>query len=415
MAIEHRESATTGAVPAPGYRVRVLRSEQEVETLRHLWDALGTSYVDADVDFFLTLVRMRANVLRPHVIVLERDGDPAALVVGRIEEVPVSCRIGYRTVYRPILRSLTVAHGGVSGSEDDQTARALLEQLERCLAAGEADMVKLPALRTGSPLHRAATQVPGVFRRQHFMEPFRHTRLVLPDSYEQLLASRDRKSRYNIRRSADLLHRTFGGDLSVEVLRDPADHQRIFRDLEHVASKTYQRGLDAGFADTEEKRELVQIGLERGWFRAWVLSIRGKPVAFWQGNGRDGTFFVSSTGYDPDYRDQGVGTYLLLRMFEDLCADPQIEIVDFGWGDADYKRRFGTDSWEEHDVVVFAPSFRGVRVNAIRTAILGTSKGARRALSALGLTARVKKAWRARLRRTTSRNDHEARQTARSR
>ena len=74
-----------------------------------------------------------------------------------------------------------------------------------------------------------------------------------------------------------------------------------------VAEKTYQRGLGAGFADTEERRELVKIGLDRGWFRAWLLSIDDRPVAFWQGTAPGPVFFVNSTGFDPAYGSHGVG------------------------------------------------------------------------------------------------------------
>jgi CelD/BcsL family acetyltransferase involved in cellulose biosynthesis len=171
------------------------------------------------------------------------------------------------------------------------------------------------------------------------------------------------------------------------------------RDLEAVAAKTYQRGLGAGFADTDERRDLVRIGLEQGRFRAWLLSIDETPAAFWQGTARGDTFFVNSTGFDPAYGSHGVGTYLQQRMFEDLCADVAIRVVDFGWGDADYKRRFGTESWQEHDVVVFAPSPRGAVVNIVRTLVGGLDRAARRVLAATGRTNRLRRLWRSRLRR----------------
>ena len=58
-----------------------------------------------------------------------------------------------------------------------------------------------------------------------------------------------------------------------------------------------------------------------------------------------------------------------MRMIEELCAEDGIDVLDYGFGESEYKRRFGSESWEEEDVLVFAPTFRGVRINATGTAV----------------------------------------------
>jgi len=50
-----------------------------------------------------------------------------------------------------------------------------------------------------------------------------------------------------------------------------------------------------------------------------------------------------------------------MRVIEDACADPSLDVLDFGPGDAAYKRQFSSDSRVERNVVVFAPTFRGRR------------------------------------------------------
>lgn len=141
----------------------------------------------------------------------------------------------------------------------------------------------------------------------------------------------------------------------------------------------------------------MRVALARGEFRAWVLSLDGVPIAFWQGIARRRTFVLSNAGYDPVYGKLGVGTYVQLRMFNDLIEDPGVDSVDFGWGDAEYKARFGTESWLEHDVLVFAPSFKGVRVRVLRGAIREIDELARGAAARLGMSNRIKRAWRGRL------------------
>jgi Acetyltransferase (GNAT) domain len=387
----------TAATPATA--VRVARTVAEVEALRPVFESVGTSYVDAELDVALAVIRTRPGVVRPHVTVVESRGRPAALAVGRIEELPFRVRLGYANVYRPTLRTLRVVHGGISGEIDNEIARALVRGLDEALARDEADILLVPVVRVGSALDRALEEIPAAIRRQRLVTARTHHRLVLPATFEEWLAGRDHKSRYNLTRSASRIEQAFQGRLTLDRLDRPEHYDRVVRDLERVAAKTYQRGLGVGFADTPERRALVRIGLDRGWLRAWLLAVDAEPVAFWQGTVRNGTLYANTTGYDPAYARFGVGTYVQVRMFRDVIADPHVRAVDFGWGDAEYKARFGTESWEERDIVVFAPTWRAVRANLTRTAVVAVDRSVRRHLAAIGGTARVKKAWRARLRR----------------
>ncbi len=65
-----------------------------------------------------------------------------------------------------------------------------------------------------------------------------------------------------------------------------------------------------------------------------------------------------------------------MRVIEDAIADPALHVLDFGPGDATYKQQFSTESHEEQNVVVFAPTLRGRRLNATRTLVLAPAWGA---------------------------------------
>ncbi len=161
---------------------------------------------------------------------------------------------------------------------------------------------------------------------------------------------------------------------------------------------TYQKGLGAAFSDTPERRRLTSLSLERGWFRVWVLYDEETPIAFWQGSVYRRIYHSGTTGYDPTYSRDRVGIYLLTRAIADLCADPEVDFLDFGFGDADYKRYFSDEAWNESDLVVFAARARPVAINATRTAVMASAYGLRRGLEHFGLADRIKVAWRRRLR-----------------
>jgi Acetyltransferase (GNAT) domain len=386
------------AAMSPGsLEVRVARTPRELEALRTVWEAVPWEREEAELDYLLARVRLKADAVAPFGAVVLRDGEPAAALAGRVEERRYPAAVGYRVVYAPRVRLLHVIQGGTIAS-DAAALEALVGAVRSVLRGGQVDVAAVPALPVGSPLLAALGALGGPLQRQRFGRTTARRRLVLPGSFEEYVASRSANTRWRIHRDARRVPAALG-DLSVEVLRAPAQLDRLFRDADQVASRTYQRAVGAGFADTPEQRELARLALERGWLRAHILYRAGAPIAFWLCSVYRGTMLVRTTGFDQAYAEHRVGIYLLLRVLEDAIADPEIAVVDFGQGDAAYKQQLAGESHLERELVVFAPTARGVRLNAIRTPILGGALLARRVLDAARLTDRVRTGWRGRLRR----------------
>jgi hypothetical protein len=379
-------------------RVSVARTLDEVEGLRHAWDAVPWLRVDADLDFYRCVINSREHIARPHAILLERDGVQTAALAGWIERIPLVTRFGYATVFAPKVRSLTATLGGVVSPPDASTAMQLVDAMLEVFAAREADVIRLPGLPAGSPVLQALEERVPKFRREVLIKPRTHHQLALPGTFDEFLASRSKGTKKNIKLYRNRFERTFGAETELRLYSGPDDLTRLRQDLEVVAQKTYQRGLGVGFADSPEERSLLDLSLTRGWFRAYVLYVAGAPIAFWTGWAYGDTFYTGATGYDPAFASNRVGTYVLCRLIDNLCEDPAIRIVDFGSGDAAYKHQFGSDTWSEKDVLVFAPTVRAVGINAVRTAVHAADLGARRVLQKVGSGDRVKTLWRSRLR-----------------
>jgi hypothetical protein len=376
--------------------VRVARTPEEVESLRPVWESLQGPYFTSDIDVFLTVVRHAPGVVRPHVLVLERAGEPVSLVVGRLEEVTLPARLGYVGV-SPRLRMVTVAYGGILGACTD--AAVLFDSLRGSLDDERVDLVRLRMLTVGSSLHAAAREQAGILRRRRFERALLHWRCAVPDSVDAFLATRSRERRRHIRRYQRRLEEAFQGEVEVRRYTSRGDLDRLFADSERVQEKTYQRSLGVGFADDELARELTGLAMDKNWFQGVVLYLRGEPAAFWHGSAYRGTFGTSVTGYDPALAEHRPGTYLLMKLVETLCVDPAVHALDFGFGDAEYKRSFGDTSVLEEDVVVFEPRPRPLAVNAVESALLGTATLGRAVLGSEGLD-RARRTWRRRLTRS---------------
>ena len=370
----------------------ILRTFEELEALRPTWDNTDWERIDPEPEFFRTVIETRMDVVGPYVLVLSGSRGPS--VVARLEDVEVvAARLGYRSIWRPRVRSITVVPGGIDPAAD---ASAVVTALQERLAERDADLVSLPGLRTDTALFREVTSQDRGLRRT-LRIPNTHWRLELPESYEAFLRSRSRKTRENARMYHNRLTRAYPGRVEFKIFTEAHDLDYVLADLTSIGATTYQHGLGVAFADSQERRRLTELGLRTRSYRAHVLYLDGQPAAFWHGFIRGRTFFTATPGYNPALAEFSIGTLVLLHLIRTLIEDPAVEAVDYGFGDADYKRRFGSSSWQEVDVSLWARSPRAVAINSLRTGTEAMNLLAKRTLDRSGLTATVKRRWRAQL------------------
>jgi CelD/BcsL family acetyltransferase involved in cellulose biosynthesis len=379
----------------PSTSVRVARSEDEVEDLRPEWESLQGEELTSDIDFFLTYVRNAPGMIRPHVVLVERGGSPLALVVGRLEQGRVPARLGYKTVFSPEMRTLTIVYGGMLGAGENGHTGLVLEALRESVVSDELELMRVRGLTPGSMLDVEASGRASRVRRERFARATAHWRSALPGSLDEFLAKRKKKVRWQARKDAQLAD-TYGDDLEVRVYRDPADLEQLFEDTGRVHRLTYQSALGVGFSEGPLNRALTDFTMRKGWFRGYVLYLRGTPVAFWHGNAYNGTFGLGPTGFDPAYGDDRPGGYLLMRLIGDLCEDAGVHTFDFGFGDATYKRQLGDVCRTERDLVVFAPRLRPFAVNVARNAVHGVTHAGRTVLAGNRVDD-LRRRWRSRL------------------
>jgi Acetyltransferase (GNAT) domain len=394
-----------GELAQLGERVRVVRSVPEIEEIRDIWTAWQW-HPNADIDFYLQVLRSGPGMLQPHVLVLYRDGSPVAMLVGRLVQTQMETRLGYASLIKTQVRSLTFIYGGQAGDLSPENSKILIAEIMRSLREGEADLASFRFVRTHSPLHQMVARCPGFFMRDRFPQVQSHWSMMLPSKQEATAAVDFRRGKADLRRNSKKLMEQFGGNVRVHCFRRPEELDRMFRDVEEVARKTYHRGLGFGFVDNAEMRERTQLEAEKGWLRAYVLYLADQPAAFWIGSVYGGKFFSGDTGYDDAYKRQSPGMFLLTWMFEEFWSEG-VKEVDFGLGDAEYKRRFGTCSWDEASINIFAPTFKGLRIGAFRAPAIFIDQTVKKALDRTQVLPRIKKLWRDHARQAGKRGSRE--------
>lgn len=391
METRERVRGTHRMPAASGYRIGLVDKLPEIGKLRPVWEDLQF-HPNADIDLFIKRLELKQASCRPCIFTLERNETPAALAIGRIEKTGFDIRLGYKSLFKPEVRMLIMNYGGFLGEYSEEMSGLLMGELVHVLKRGQADLVFINSVSTDCSLLLQARA-----QRLFLADlPGTHWSMRLPGSVDLLLGKLKSKHRYWIRRLPRVLERDYPGRIAFKTFVSVQDIDQLFRDAEAVAGLTYQRGLGAGFSDNREIRERIELAASKGWLRAFLLYVEEEPWAFWIGTLYKNTFHLDFTGYDPRFQKYEPGTILFVKMLESISAE-NVETVDFGFGPAFYKQRFGDKQWEETSCYVFAPSVKGKFLFCLYSSVKSVERLLRLLLAKSNFLDRLKKLWRRKL------------------
>ena len=186
----------------------------------------------------------------------------------------------------------------------------------------------------------------------------------LPKSYNEFLVQYNSKQRYWLNRIKKTVIKDFEGKVCIKTQRDFKDYMEIINDIESIAKTTYHRKFGVGFKNNNEYHEMIRYYIRSKSLLVYVLYVNGMPSAYWLGVMFNNKIYFGITGYRPEYHKYEIGTVVLLKIIEDACnVYAEIEFIDFGFGDAYYKQKFGTTSNIESSAYIFNPNLKNSLIN----------------------------------------------------
>jgi hypothetical protein len=379
---------------SPAASVKVLRTVAELEGIRGEWESWPGNR-DSEIDTYLMCLQSIPATVRPHVVVVEREGKPDAILVGRIDLSHISCHLGYLRLNLPA-KILCFVYGALRGNASKENCDLIVNSVLGSLADGEADTAYMNFLREESDLFQLATQKPGLLCRDYIQIAQQHFATRLSNSVDGFYKGLSSGARWQAKSKQKRLIKDFGGDVKIRCFREAAELDTMIQDLEQVAKTSYQRGLGVGFLDTPAVRSQLRLKAGRGWLRGYVLYVAGKPSAFWVGDINEGTFGSDYLAYDAELGKYSPGMFLMYRVIEGFCEGngEAVTGLDFATGHAQYKQLLSNQGWTESSAYIFAPTLKGISINGVRSLVEGTGRGIQAILRRTNLLQKVKKAWR---------------------
>lgn len=380
------------------WKIIVAKNFEEIEAIRPIWEQMQRSELyptpNADIDIYLSTVKSGGDDVRPCIILVKQNGDPRALLIGRCERHSLKVWLGYKTLFSPKLKCLSVVYGGVLGRPNSYVYPLLIAEISRMLHDREVDMIFFNHLRMDSDVYRVLKASHGFLCRGWLLGTQQHWSISIPDTMDQLYERYSPKNRSNLRRLISRLERAYPGQVRVVTYTNQDEVQKAIDIMAGISAQTYQFQLDSSFVDTDYTRNMLKLAAKRGWLRACVLFIGEEPSAFELALKYGKSYFGLHTGFDPKWRRFRVGTVLFLNFLESICGDSTAKSFDFGFGDAEYKRLYSDQCWEESSVYIFAPRLYPIFVNALHSSIMAVNAALEYVFRKIGAVDWIKRKWR---------------------
>lgn len=391
-AVESSPAVATADAAAPGFTAEVVDAVAAIdrfEDFHRLHHAHPESHFD-----LLRAALLHGRAATPFSVMVSHAGVPCLLLVGQRVRGRLPWRLGYRTIHASRASTIEVLQGGWLGDCSLPCLEFLCDWLYDHLRRGGADAIHLRHVPAGSAPHLVFAQRPTWPWRDRMPAKSRNWQLRLPASFADWQRAQPKREREDNKRYDKRIRKEFGADVRVEVFDRVADVDRAAVLVEGIAGKTYQRGIGAGFHDLPDVRARWRAAAARDALDVRVLWLGGQPVAFSTGFLLDGTLWLENLGFDPAHRRFRPGMFLLHRMMEDMVDRGAAHTIDFGIGDADYKRRLCDHSRDDVSVYLFAPTLRGLYLNTMRSAAGALGRLGQACLTRLGLLPWFKSRWR---------------------
>jgi hypothetical protein len=283
------------------------------------------------------------------------------------------------------LRGYRLVGNQFLGEQDPQGLKAFVNKVAEFIASGAGDCVLFEDLEVDSPLwtllseegRRADSKVALFYPGQ----PQPHWWIRFPEKREEYWNHFSKKTRYNIRRSAKKLEHT------LLCYRDPQDVPALLEKAHHVSTKSWQakrRGLRV--RNSRGERNFWSGIAACGGLRSYVLEQNGRPLAFVIGLQWGGCYTYEEIAYDRTYAEHSPGTVLLFRLLEDLIARDPPHLLDFGFGDGEYKHVFGNHQTQSGPMLLVRRGWRPLTVMRLRQLRTTLAIQLRAGIKRLGLT-----------------------------
>lgn len=354
--------------------IEIIRSFEEIENIRRIWEEMQAKEAypttNADIDRYLLFMKAEKKPVEPYIILIKDNDTVVSMLIGLIHQSRINCDLGRKTIFKPLLKTLTVVYGGILGNPSKNICDLLIGEITTLLNSGEIDAAHFNHLVTDSSFYKYTRKKTNIFRRTHFPKilPIRY--LMIPQSFDQFLDACSHNSRRNYRRWTKKFENNFTNRFEIKTYSNDDEVDTALEQMARISAKTYQGACGRSIVNDTATQVLLHNAAKKNWLRSYILSIDNEPCAFWTGQKYGSVFYAEFTGYLTKWQKFHIGTILFFNLVRDLCEDSDVSFLDFSFGEGQHKHWGESRLRSVASVYIFAPRVFPIIVNIIHSSLL---------------------------------------------
>ncbi|NOZ61317.1 MAG: GNAT family N-acetyltransferase [Calditrichaeota bacterium] len=377
-------------------RYKIFTDLQKLDDIESFWKK-NQIHPYHDFQYYQLCASVEKDFISPYMVAIYKNDVIEALLVGTIRNKKISYRFGYKKIFSHQVPTLAVAYRGYFGNLSDEIIETMLRALNRGMKDKMFDQIAFDHLNRESRFFHAVQRFSPIWRRDWTPYKNPHWYAQIPDSYDEFYQKLSKNTKGTVRQYRNRLVREFGDKIDFRVYSQKSEVKAAMDDIESVAQLTYHRRLGAGFMNDEETGIKWAHWAERKNLQMAVLYLENKPAAFWNWIIYRGSCLSVNTGYRPELAYYHAGFYVMMEMIRRFCEMPDCKTLDFGFGDAQYKRKLGDEKITETSISLFAPNFSGFKLQLLKNSTDNSSQQLKLLLEKMALDQKIKRLWRKKL------------------
>lgn len=146
------------------------------------------------------------------------------------------------------------------------------------------------------------------------------------------------KRRNDLTRRLRNVYKKLGAEAQLRIFDAPQQVDDYCRLMNQVYARSWHAAELAIDWELPARRALFQQLVRNQHMVGHVLMLGTRPIAYVHGYRLGGRYLLDDTGYDEEFAQLGVGSALVFESVQDLLGHHPHELIDFGYGDNQYKR-----------------------------------------------------------------------------
>jgi CelD/BcsL family acetyltransferase involved in cellulose biosynthesis len=152
------------------------------------------------------------------------------------------------------------------------------------------------------------------------------------------LAALESKRRNDLTRRLRNVYRKLGEQARLRIFDTPESMDEYCRLMNRLYARSWHAAALSIDWELPARRALFHQLARRQLVIGHMLMLGERPIAYVHGYRLGGRYVLDDTGYDEEFASLGVGSALVFQAVQDLLERHPGEVIDFGYGDNQYKR-----------------------------------------------------------------------------